>query len=232
MKANLKCLSSLLFISSFVLCACEPGQLFVPTVAPTSTNIPTQIPTSTSTAISTPPPTLPPTPTITPTAIPAMGTPISNEYWEVTVVDAITHGELTGESGIERPENGHIFVDIGVKIKNLDPEENNLLNLRAKRAILFEIFDGSGKPIELYRYGVAVQETNPLYIPIKWTPDEKRVNQVFYDFRFISIVADFNLQEYTTMSIRLILNAEKEIINAPLILQFQDVPLIQFFVKK
>ena len=232
MKKGLRRLSSLLFISSFALVACGPGQLFGPTVTPASTHTPTQTPTNTATGTSTPAPAPTPTLTSTPTAIPAMGTPISNEDWEVTVVDAVTHEGLSGGFGTERPEKGYIFVDVGVKIKNLDPEKNDLLQLRAQHAIKFEIFDGNGKPMELYRYGVAVQDMNPLYIPVRWAPEEKQVDQAFYDFVFIDIVANVNLQEYPTLSVRLILNAEQESIISPLILQFQDLPLIQFSVEK
>jgi len=137
-----------------------------------------------------------------------------------------------GASGIERPEAGYIFVDVGVKIKNLDPEKNDLLMLRAMHSIIFEIFDSNGQPVELYRYGVSARDTNPLYVPVKSVPESKQVDQAIYDFVFIDIVADINLKEYTTTSIRLILNAEPESINSPLILKFQDIPLIQFSVEK
>ena len=232
MKKGFWRLSSFLFISSFVVVACGSGQLFGATVTPAPTHTPTQAPTNTATATNTPAPTFPPTPTWTSTAIPAMGTPISNKGWELTVVDAVTHEGITGGFGTERPEKGYIFVDVGVKIKNLDPEKNDLLQLRAQRVIKFEIFDSTGFPMELYRYGVAAQDMNPLYVPVRWAPEEKQVNQAFYDFVFIDIVANVNLQEYPTLSIRLILNAKQESINSPLILQFQDLPLIQFSVEK
>ena len=161
-----------------------------------------------------------------------MGTPIANKDWEVTVVDAVTHQNVTGESGLERPETGHIFVDVGVKIKNLNPAKNDILKLRAGQAITFNIFDSNGKPMELYRFGVAAQDMHPLFVRAKWTPEKKQVNQAFYNYIFIDVVANINLQEYTTMSIRLILNAEKESINSPFVLQFQDVALIQFSVEK
>jgi len=231
MKANFTRLSSLFFISSFVLVACGPGQFFGTTVTPTSTKTPTQAPTSTSTTTSTPAPTRTPAPTLTSTAIPAMGTPIANEDWEVTLVGAVTHDRIASESGNERPGQGRIFVGAGVKIKNLNPEKNDLLGLRAQHALVFEIFDSSGKPVELYRYGVAAQDMNPLYVQVKWTPEKSQVDQAFYDFTFINNVANINLQEYTTLSIRLILNVEQESLNSPFILQFQSVPLIQFYVK-
>jgi len=231
MKVNFKRLSSLLIISNFVLFACGPGQLISSTTVPTSTLFLTQTPTNTSTLTSTATPTPDPTSTLTPTAISAMGIPIFSEDWEVTVVDAVTHEGISGESKIERPEQGYIFVDVGVKIKNVNPEKNDLLKLRAKQAIIFEIFDYNGQPIELYKYGVAAQDMNPLYVPIRWAPGKKQVDQAFYDYIFIEIVANINMQEYATMSIRLILNAEKESIKKPLFLQFQDVPLIQFSVE-
>ena len=230
MKAGFKLLLSSLFMAILFLFACRPGQFFAPTGIPTFTKTPTQIPTTIPPPTGTIPPTLAPTPAFTSTAIPALGTPIASDDWEVTVVGALTHDRLAGDPLYDRPEKGYIFVDVGVKIKNLDPEKNDLLLIR--NALIFEIFDHQGKPIELYKYGVAAQEINPLFIPLRWTPDIKQVKQVFYHYGFILSVSNIDLQEQTTTSIRLILNAGEAVISSPFLLQFQDLPLIQFAVEQ
>ncbi|MBI5352339.1 MAG: PD40 domain-containing protein [Chloroflexi bacterium] len=56
-----------LFLVSFIVSSCGPGQVFGPTLTPTATNTPTSTPTNTPTPTSTVTPTPPPTNTPTPT---------------------------------------------------------------------------------------------------------------------------------------------------------------------
>jgi hypothetical protein len=79
---------TILFVFSFLISACAPGQMFGPTFTPTPTNTstPTSTPTITPTLTSSPTPTKKPTstPTTTPTPLPGLGVKTSE------VVDSFT----------------------------------------------------------------------------------------------------------------------------------------------
>lgn len=118
--------TSIIYVLLFALIftGCGPGQLFGPTVTPTSTatatptNTPTPSPTFTLT------PTATPTETATPTPIPEMGKPLYNENWEVTVIKVVFRERINTTFTFYTPKKGYAFIDIGLKVKNLNPSAN------------------------------------------------------------------------------------------------------------
>jgi hypothetical protein len=105
--------------------ACVAGSLgATATPAPTNTPKATNTPLPTNTA--TPKPTSTPRPTATdipPTPTPApIGVSVLYDSLEITVLDVVTHGHIvTGGSYYYYSKPGETFIDMAVRVRNLDP---------------------------------------------------------------------------------------------------------------
>jgi hypothetical protein len=119
-----KQIAFVLVISWSVLACAGVSLGATPTPAPTNTPeaTDTPLPTNTATArpTSTPRPTatdIPPTPTPAP-----IGVPVVYDSLEITVLDVVTHGHIvTGGSYYYYSKPGEIFIDMAVRVRNLNP---------------------------------------------------------------------------------------------------------------
>jgi hypothetical protein len=107
-----------------LLAGCGPSSEQLTTTAvmvkaQTQTAAPTLTPTFTPTATSTPKPTVTPTATLTPTpSLAAVGETVQYNDLEISVVDAITHTQLVyGYSALDANQ-GYIFIDVAVLVRN------------------------------------------------------------------------------------------------------------------
>lgn len=108
-----------LFLLSFLISACGPGQIFGPTVTPTPTN--TSIPTSTPTTAPTPIPTETPTPlpTLTPTVtVPPTETPIPQPASLIGIISLSSNTSKPFNSLVELRQKGS-FALIGKSTTDL-----------------------------------------------------------------------------------------------------------------
>jgi len=204
------CLIFLLGTVSLSLTGCGPGQLFGPTVTPsptlTSTPTITPKPTLTPTITPSPTPTFTPTITPTPTAIPAQGTPIASKDWEVTVFKGILRPRLVNGWTLWTPRSGYIFLDLGVRIRRLNPSEGSV----STRKIY--LYDANGEVWELVSSNVALgtgKAKDPFTIGL-------------------TCMGCLESIEGDDTYVRLFYIGNTEAINRPFILQFKDVPPIEF----
>ena len=116
-------ISSIILVA-VVIMACQIGSFAAATATPAPTN--TLVPTSTPT----PKPTLTKRPTLTPlptsTTVPtpaAVGEPVLlDSNIEITVIDAFDRDRIyPGGEYLYTPKQGYILVDMGVRIRNLNP---------------------------------------------------------------------------------------------------------------
>lgn len=104
-----------------IILACSGGSLATPTAVPTVT--PTTAPSKTPLPTNTPRPTSTPRPTETQIPTPApVGEPVLGEGIEITVVDAYDRDRIyPGGSYLYTPNPGYMIIDMGVRIRNLNP---------------------------------------------------------------------------------------------------------------
>jgi hypothetical protein len=193
------------------LTGCGPGQLFGPTITPTPTSTPTFTPTPTPTLTPTitpsPTATLTPTITPTPTAIPAQGTPIASKNWEITVVKGILRDKLIVGWGFGWVANtGSTFLDVGLRIRRLNPSEGSVSTRR------IYLYDSDGNVWDLESSSLAKangKEKDPLTIGF-------------------SCMGCIETIEDDDTYVRLFYIGSAEAIGRPFIIQFKDVPPIEF----
>lgn len=114
---------SLMITISGVLTGCQVGLFAMPTATPTNTPAPTK--TSTPEPSATPPPTstFAPTATLEPTPAP-VGEPVYGQDVEITVLDVVFRDRIyPGGSLLYTPVSGYVIVDMGVRVKNLIPDD-------------------------------------------------------------------------------------------------------------
>ena len=87
--------------------------------AQTQTAAPTLTPTLTPTSTSTPTPTTTPSPTLTPTPMPiAVGEIVQYNDLEIAIVQAVTHTQLVYAYSALDANQGYIFIDVAVLVRN------------------------------------------------------------------------------------------------------------------
>lgn len=117
----------LMIFMTGVITACQFGSFAAATATPVPANTKPPLPTNTST--SEPSPTPPPTSTFPPTATPeptpaAVGEPVIGKDIEITVIDALVRNRVyLGGSYLYVPNPGYLLVDMGVRVKNLNPSK-------------------------------------------------------------------------------------------------------------
>jgi hypothetical protein len=115
-----------LLVGMEAVSGCGPGQLFGPTMTPTSTNTPIPTSTSTPSPTFTPTPTFTPSLTPTPTIIPEVGKPVSNDNWEITLISPLSRKRIYRGRIYYTANPGYIFIDLAVRVKNLQSGTNSL----------------------------------------------------------------------------------------------------------
>jgi hypothetical protein len=112
---TMKLVTFVLIPMFFLLAACGAD------ASSSSEATPTPGPTNTST----PRPTLTPLPSATPYPTPApLGSTVRTGTLEITILDVITHSLIVpGGLHYYLPNKGDIFVDLGVRVRNLHPEK-------------------------------------------------------------------------------------------------------------
>jgi len=206
-----------IFVVALILCGCRLGAVPVPTAAPTATF--TAIPSFTPSPTLSPTPTFTPSPTVTSTPLPAVGTPASNGNWEVTVLEgAVSRPTLFFYGGsYEYPsDKRNIFVDMAVRIRNLNPMQNGPISLAS-----FWVVDEAGTVSTVSAVGIQPATSNksidPFSIGVTHNP--------YYDpTRFTALLQNDDIY------MRLIFIVSKSSLDHPLRFDFQSVIVIPFSV--
>jgi len=115
----------LVLLTGLLVPACAAGSLGA-TATPLPTNTPAATNTPSPTNTATPKPTFTPRPTATkipPTPTPApIGVSVVYDSLEITVLDVVTHSHIvTGGSYYYYSKPGDTFIDMAVRVKNLNP---------------------------------------------------------------------------------------------------------------
>jgi len=205
-----------ILVIALMLNGCRPGAFLVPTVVPTATF--TAIPSLTPSPTLSPTPTLTPSPTLTPTLVPAVGTPDSNGNWEVTVLEgAVSRPTLFFFGIYEYPtDKRNIFVDMAVRIRNLNPAQNRPISLAS-----FWVVDETGTVSNVSALGIQPANPNksidPFSIGITRNP--------YYDpNKFTALLQNDDIY------MRVIFIVSKSSLSHPLQFHFQSVIVIPFSV--
>jgi hypothetical protein len=196
MNTRISITAILLLIASLLITSCGPGQLFGPTPTPTLTITPT----------------LPPTPTLTPTPIAGIGVPVSDERWQITLLEAYQEETLSGPINEYSPnKSDQVFLVVNTELRYVG-KTSELEGIKCSTNDFNIINDENGDVLfaDIIGFGDSMWAAigDPLvFLPAAFQGDG--VNK----FEFATVV-------------------EKKFINNVFKLRFKDLPPIPFSAKE
>jgi hypothetical protein len=187
---NIFYLLTSLLVGIQAIAGCGPGQLFGPSFTDTPTSTLTPVPTLTITPTSTftPTPTFTPSPIPTPTIVPEVGVPISNDESEITLISPFSRKRIFRGDVYYTANPGYIFIDLGLKVKNLDTTANSFQSSDVL------VLDDTKEQWSILWIGRQPVKNDRVIDPFSISVDESFVNTFSVEnevyFRFIFVVSE------------------------------------------
>jgi hypothetical protein len=201
MKQNDIFTKPMLVLLAIIVLACNAGGI----ITPVSTNPSEATPTQKATNTATPKPTSKPRPTatkITPTPIPIpMGTPVSNEDYEVNVLYMRTLDTVYLDAEYHWvPTAGNMFVELGIKVVNLNPRATGAVRWGDIYVLEVDEHAGPWYPNWGESKSVASDVTvNPKSLVFKSLEDKASEQIIFKDVVFVRAIYTVRKHSPTTL---------------------------------